>query len=655
MSISSADVNKAIAKNRETYLDASRELKKSHKHELENQKRVSESQIENLKDSQNNRIEDIVAFNEDKLLSVNDRVKKQLEYQDRNYKETLGEKTKAFRDERDQLKSKFDREVGDISSAYNKSLKENNHLNENNLKRSKSNLLNRMDNILAQSENTNKDIKEKSDAQIDAVTKEAAKQNKDNIRANEDRFQDLVKSTNQRENLLKDGFRSKYDELNRTNDDNVKTMRNQQANVIEDARRSSGNEVYEVIDKYKGMLEKQAQNSKNSEKSLLHQNNMKLDTLEKDNKQEIYKRDRKLEEIFGSNGPKEEYRTQLAELNSKNDNRYSNLKNKNLDFMIDRNQKVDELESDYKSSLADLQIENGKTLLKKENNFNKRLDEQQQYEGRRSANANQKLRDKVVYVTGEKEKELVAERRAAKNLLEGQRETFAKSLNDMQDKNTQLLDELNTNFKNEKEKLLAEGNKNLFNTTNAQRKEFGERMQNLVDNYENKLQAMEEHNKKAVNELVKNQEAMERKFLNQIKTIKEFEAEVQAQEKDRLLTDLETTRKTMAAENQNTRDTFKSKMMAMEEAHQNEMDKLKIEHQSILQKTQLENQKKFYMEIGRARNAYNSLLVDTKSQREELIKGYEARLEDMNNMYKQTLANLQAENKRQGEFKQEIS
>lgn len=654
MAMSQVDYNRAISKSRETYFDAAKKMKENFSKDLgniqtqANAKNKTQLKVHQLKE------EELHHSNNEKLEKINRKVRDEMGYQGKIYRDSLKGKTKEFNDIRIKANSKFKRDVEDITTAYNKSVTENNRINTNSRKRIKNNFDDRLKNLQTDNDSRFNNIKEISDNSITKLNHENAESKKDLLRQNDAKTTSFVRETTERENRLKDYYNAKYNELSRINSDEVKSLNSKVDGIINDARKQGSTKTLGIINHYQNLLAKEAKSGMNNERDLLHGKKMALNGMQRGYEQDLFRMRRNMALAQSANGA-EAHEKELLGLNKKFTEREMALENNNLDYQSLTNHKIDEMNGQYKNSLDQIKRENSNNLSEKQGQFAKRFNGFQFEAGRKLGETTNLQDRRFASMTKEKNGLLVKKDKESKELLKRQSASFSKAMRNIEANSTKQFEEMNDNFKSEKEKILVESDKELYRTTSTNRKENAARMMAIVDNYENRLMLLEKQKTKVVGELEQKLEDQAKFFYAKIKETIAHEKDLKLASEIRAMENLSFVRKSSAKENQMLRETFNRKIGIFEEEKEIEMNNLKRASAEKEHHSSVESLKKLKAISDKSVRDLNNLNNQAKAEKEQLIQNYEIKLDDLRRNYTQTLKRLQDENARQRKFSQNVS
>lgn len=633
-----AEFNKTLAKNREKYHDATQKMKKNYEQDLQTIREQNDDRIVKIKQTNHRKVDDINDQSEIKLKRMGNKLKQDQEYQSRVYRNKINEKTKDFNDQRIVANSKYKRQINDISSAYDKSLNENERLNRNNLDRIKTNFDFRIKQLQNDSDARHYEITEKSDDSIKSLNREFAEHKKDLLRSNDEKNRSIVRRATDRENKLKDGFNQKYSELNKIHQEEQKRTDEKVEAIVDEARQRGNKDAEELIFNYRKMLKNESDKGIDQEKNLLHDKKMALAKQKRDYDKQLLGQKLKMNTLMKDGLG--EHQEQVAAQERRFDEKLGLVNRRNDEFYQKYNRTTDELSSGYNDSLDELNREKTEILNQQNNDFKTRFTDFQNSAEEKMDKNSQMSEARFNNLKSEKDSELMTQDKSFNLMINRQRDNFNKTISHMSEENEKAYEELYKDFNNEKDEIKKMGAKNLADTTEENNRKFSEKLRMTVENFENKIRYMENKHQEQVSELNENIEKMEKEYHTQLKLLKEFEADKRREEKNNLMDTLHHTKRNLQAENQEQREQFTKKLDQTEQDHEREMANLKRLHTEEVSQNNIRNKKKMNEQSSRLQKVHSDFVYESKLEKEMLIKNYEQKIEDMKRYYETSIADL---------------
>lgn len=633
-----ADYSKAIAQNREKYFDASRKLKKNYEQDLKTIQDQNEKRVDKIQEINQEKIGDVYDQNEIKLKKMGNKLNEELDYQNKNYRNLLNDKTKDFNERRLKADSKYKRNIADISDAYEKSLRENKRINNNNIARIKNNFDHRLKELNNASDDRHYEMSEKSDASIKKLNHGYAEQKKDLLRENDDRVRNIIRTATDRENKLKDGFNQKYDEINRIHSEEQRRTDQKTAGIIAEARQRGNSDAEELIHNYRGMLRNQANKTHDLEKNLLHDKNITIAKNNKDHRDEMFDQKQKMNTLVnqGLQGQKKG----LDALRRRQDDKMDITQRRNEVFYNDVNKKNDLMAQEYTDSIDELAKEKSTLLKEQDFKFQDRMKNYQGMAERRMDENSMAAEMRYTNLDKEKTDEIVGQEKSFKGMIDKQRRSFSSTIQHISEKNDKAYQELYDDFNREKDEIKKLAAQRLSDTTQENARAFNEKLSLTVQNFENKINYMEQKQQEQIVKLEEDLDKMDKEYQNKLKVLQDYELNVRKEERNNLMDTLNFQKKSLENENKNLRETFTKKIDQLEEDHEREVTNLKKEHADVVFRTNFENQKKMKALLAKTNKNYNDFVYESKLEKEQLIKVYEQKIADLKRYFETTISDV---------------
>ena len=622
MSTRMADYNQKIAVNRERYRENIHDTKKNYKRHLENYRDVNKKRRAKNVRLFKNELDDNGRILQDRIKKINKETLKALDRRNEQYRKKLDKFKMQVYENRIKKKKEFNNQLDRISESFRESLKSHKVRNED----VQNEIRNRLNSIIDRDRKTHhKDIsnqreifKEKTRDQQDNFTNQTRNMARKHQVMEEDSLYQQEKEDQQR----RIRYNNKLADYRKAHKNEVDTLRNSLSRVSKNIQIKDNRPFKNMRNNYDKRIQDINRSLDGQIFKMRKAHDREIELTNEQNRKDKLLNTRTYEQKVDMGAIKEEWdRLHGVRLNRLRDhilNQESKfVKNKQ---QADKGHKVsikgqkrvlnnilNEKEKHYENLLGKIDIRNRNQQIQKDESFKNKRKETQ------NAHVN----------------EINLLERNNKSILKNERRVHGEIVNRLNEKNIKQLDDIRMEFSTDKNLMMKEVDKELYNIAKTGREEFAKKINKIITMYEESLQNKENEMKNTVRQYENKLRTIKKKFELEIRTINGAQRESRRIEREQSKNSLKEIRDELQAKINKIRQENSDTIKNIKDQHAIDMTHMVQKNRNDKISLEFKHNKEIKTKLFNLRKSYDHNIRSNQQLRNDLAQSYEERLENL--------------------------
>lgn len=614
---------------RDRYNDAATKLRDEYKNNTEKQDQMHElrekKQADNYDKSIQEKEKDVQRLNQQYSQKTQDELNKRRE----QFQKEVGIRREAFEDENRRLRTDLSERLEGIKEEYDQMTRDKDKTT-NEMLADMARRHHRSETMRSQEYNKQiESLNQRSKDSLNELAESEAQDKRDLLEAHRKEVQDKILNHTLSTNRINTKHQEMIEQIRSVHDSEKQSMNDYHDGLVDNIRNQNKKEADEMRQNFENLTSSIQDRGKREQDKLIYDNKQTIKDMEQQFDKDYHALNRKTNAVINSTGHGDSAKTELLRERAANEKRVEALKS-NIEEMREQDrlgrEKADQMhkESMRAQNLAALAI---RDKLEKENNdYNREVVGKTRME---KDDAIEQYTKQLYDLRKDTEAQIIHESNQSKKLLENQRAEFARSVNQMTEKNLLESEETRQAHSQATKDLIETNRLHNFNEKEDLKEQYTDKIDRLTMSHD---QVLEQRNKeiKSLKEYYENKVALiSKKSADEIKKQKEFEEQRRVEDQRSTRREMEHRESAHNAEVKKIRDGFAITLDKTKSEYDSQMARMMREYEDKLIFQQQEHERDMNLKLGEARENYEKLAVQSQMQLETQRSQYESKIDKM--------------------------
>lgn len=479
--------NKRMAQNRDSYNETAGKLKDTYNKQVEDLENLHEAKTDKLRANYDEKTSDLERSNRQRLESVSGKSQDEIARKQKEFTDKLSEEKTGFENNREKSKNNFDSRLRDIKNSYDTSMRNKDKDHEDKMLTSQGKADHRHSKLNEEFSSNVKHLTDKNKETYHTFKEQSDNEKRNLIRTSQIAQEDQVRKDNIQKNTLKNQFQTQIEELRKAHEHEGNVREEHAKQTVDGIRNRNQDEIETQGKRFENFTEKLARKNVTDSNRMSREHALSMKQQERRSQKEIEGLRKKTDMITSAQEEGSAASKETDAITDRYEKRlehsFNMAKDQQLKNQIEKDRLIENTQDDEK-----ITMENQRKEVSKLNSDNHRYieDMQSSFKKERDKVTDEHTRD-IQQKEIVQEEKIVSERTGNKKLLENQRKVFGETVDTLQKKNIETVENLQSEFAKEKTTFIEKNKKDNYDSLNGQREDFRLKIDKMVESYEKRL------------------------------------------------------------------------------------------------------------------------------------------------------------------------